>query len=88
MVQYASSEVRTVMMAKYDPTRTDYLIQAEELSHFAQSVGNDMRSGKAVYRGVMASISDHKPRADNSRCYSCQKIGHIALNCKNKRSKT
>ena len=32
VVQYTSSELRTVMMAKYDHTRTDYLRQAEELS--------------------------------------------------------
>lgn len=38
VVQYASSELRTVMMAKYDHTRTDYLRQANELSCFVQSV--------------------------------------------------
>ena len=80
VVQYASSELRTIMMAKYDHTRTDYLRQAEKLSHFAPSMENDMRSGKAVGRDVVASISDHKPRADTLKYYSCQKIGHMALN--------
>ena len=35
IVQYASENMRTVLLAKVDQTRTDYLVQAEELAHFA-----------------------------------------------------
>ena len=35
IVHYASIELRTVLMAKYDGGRIDYLAQAEELAHFA-----------------------------------------------------
>ncbi|KAG2771139.1 hypothetical protein PC116_g4790 [Phytophthora cactorum] len=35
VVQYASADLRTVLMAKLDGTRQDYLQQAEELAHFA-----------------------------------------------------
>lgn len=52
-VKYVSSELGTVMTARYDHTRTDYLCQAEELSQFSQSVVNDMKSGKAVGRDVV-----------------------------------
>ena len=41
IVHYASSELHTVIMAKYDGNRVDYLAQAEELAHFAQSVELD-----------------------------------------------
>ncbi|KAG3202506.1 hypothetical protein PC128_g3175 [Phytophthora cactorum] len=37
IVQYASEDLRTVLMAKVDGSRLDYLQQAEELAHFAQS---------------------------------------------------
>ncbi|KAG2765366.1 hypothetical protein PC129_g9232 [Phytophthora cactorum] len=37
VVQYASADLRTVLMAKVDGTRQDYLQQAVELAHFAQS---------------------------------------------------
>nr|CCA18744.1 conserved hypothetical protein [Albugo laibachii Nc14] len=37
IVQYASQEMRIVLMAKVNHQRTDYLQQAEELAHFTQS---------------------------------------------------
>ena len=37
IVQYASKDMRVVMMAKVDAQRTDHLQQAEELAHFAQA---------------------------------------------------
>ncbi|KAG6616520.1 Integrase catalytic core protein [Phytophthora cinnamomi] len=37
MYLYASADLRTVLTAKVDGTRTDYVQQSEELAHFAQS---------------------------------------------------
>ena len=37
IVQYASKAMRTILLAKVDHTRTDYLVQAEQLAHFAQA---------------------------------------------------
>ena len=82
VVHYASSELRTAFMDKYEHPRTDYLRQEKELSYVAQCVKNDMRRGKAVGRDVVASVSDHRPREHTRKCNSCQKIGHIALNFK------
>ena len=87
VVQYASSELLMVMMAKYDHTRTDYLIQAEELSHFAQSVENIMRSEKAVGKDVVASISDQNLREYTRKCYYVRRLA-MQLCCKNRRAKT
>ena len=37
IVQYASEDMRVVLMAKVDAGMTDYLQQAEEMAHFAQA---------------------------------------------------
>ncbi|GAB9471347.1 unnamed protein product, partial [Globisporangium polare] len=54
IVQYASLELRHVMMAKYDHNRIDFLCHAEELAHFAQAVEIDSRGGKAFGKEVVA----------------------------------
>ena len=38
IVHYASSDLRTVLMARYNNGRYDHLRQAEKLAHFAQAV--------------------------------------------------
>ena len=46
IVHYASTELHTVLMAKYDGSRPDYLAQAKELANFAQYVKLDTRSSR------------------------------------------
>ena len=63
IVHHASPDLMNVMRAKYEPTRTDYLHQAEELAHFAQSI--ELGSG-AMGREVVAVHVETKrqdPRA-------------------------
>ncbi|POM68328.1 Integrase catalytic core protein [Phytophthora palmivora] len=48
VVQYASADLRTALMAKVDSTRTDYLAHAEELAHFAQAWESETK--KKEYR--------------------------------------
>ncbi|POM64836.1 Integrase catalytic core protein [Phytophthora palmivora] len=43
VVQYASADLRTSLMAKIDSTRTDYLAHAEELAYFAQAWENETK---------------------------------------------
>ena len=38
IVRYASPELSTIRMAKYQIYRLDYLVNAEELVHFAQKI--------------------------------------------------
>lgn len=79
IVQYASVELRTVLTAKVDETRTDYLQQAEELAHFAQSwevaaAAKNRKLGKEVVGAVNG-------RKETRKCFECGKRGHLRANC-------
>lgn len=54
-----------VIRAKYDPTRIDYLRNAEELAHFPQSIE---LGGGAVGREVVASHISTKSK-ETRKCY-------------------
>lgn len=58
IAQYASADLRTVLMAKVDGTRTDYLQQAEELSHFAQSWELEPAKHKNLGRELVSAVRD------------------------------
>ncbi|CAI5707058.1 unnamed protein product [Peronospora farinosa] len=57
IVHYASADLSTVLMAKYDNSRVDHLHQAEELAHFAQSVEVESRKGSALGRDVRSLVT-------------------------------
>ena len=88
IVHYASSELHTVLMAKYDGNRVDYLTQAEELAHFAQSVKLDTRSAASFGKDVVSHISEHKHRVDTRMCYRCVNVGHVQALCPEERKKS
>uniref|UniRef100_M4B2G8 RxLR effector candidate protein n=1 Tax=Hyaloperonospora arabidopsidis (strain Emoy2) TaxID=559515 RepID=M4B2G8_HYAAE len=52
--------MRVVLMAKVDHKRTDYLQQAEELAHFAQSWESGMTK-KRVGRGIVGHVQEGRP---------------------------
>lgn len=58
IVQYASQEMRVVLMDKVDHKRTDYLQQAEELAHFAQSWESGM-TNKRVGREIAGHVQEN-----------------------------
>ena len=75
IVQYASHDMRNVLMAKVDDRRTDYIQQAEKLAHFAQA----WESGaikKRIGREVAGAIQDRRLQ-DTRRCYICGEVGHL-----------
>ncbi|CAI5720384.1 unnamed protein product [Peronospora effusa] len=53
IVHYASSELHTVLMAKYDGKRVDYLVQVEDLAHFAQYVELNTRNAASFGKDVV-----------------------------------
>ena len=84
IVHYASTELSTVLMAKYDNSRADFLRQAEELAHFAQSVELESRKGRALGRDVVAFVNEVSTKRETRTCFGCGKAGHIKANCRSK----
>ncbi|GMF42845.1 unnamed protein product [Phytophthora fragariaefolia] len=56
IVRYASAELRTVLMAKVDQSRTDYLQHAEELAPFAQSWETESTKQKSLGRETVNAV--------------------------------
>ncbi|DBA05119.1 TPA: hypothetical protein N0F65_000807, partial [Lagenidium giganteum] len=85
IVHYASPELKTILMAKYDTRRSDHLQQAEELAKFAQLVdGHGAKvSGKEVnHVGDKPKAMPQKKGGKSHTCSSCGQVGHLARNCK------
>ncbi|KAG3117026.1 hypothetical protein PI125_g4153 [Phytophthora idaei] len=70
IVQYASVELKTVLMAKIDANRTDYLAQAEELAHFAQSWELDPSRQRNLGRDIVAAVGD-TTRGERRKYHEC-----------------
>ncbi|KAG2996003.1 hypothetical protein PC121_g20295 [Phytophthora cactorum] len=80
VVHYAFADLRTVLMAKVDGTRQDYLQQAEELAHFAQSWELEPTRHRNMGREVVAAVSKGQKK-ETRRCHVCNKVGHLRANC-------
>ncbi|CAI5705531.1 unnamed protein product [Peronospora effusa] len=85
IVYYASADLSTVLMAKFDAGRIDYLRQAKELAHFAQAVEVDSRAGKSLGRGVVAVADYSTHRKETRTCHNCKKQGHLKKDCRSKK---
>ncbi|CEG45307.1 Zinc finger, CCHC-type [Plasmopara halstedii] len=81
IIHYSSCELLTVLMAKYEARRLDFLVQAEELAHFAQSVKSDPRGPASSGKDVIACIIERKPRVETRACFGCGNVGHILAAC-------
>ena len=69
------------MLARFNLTRIDYLRQAEELAHFAQSTEIELR-GRHIGKYVVINVRNVREKARNVRresrkCYICGKPGNI-----------
>jgi hypothetical protein len=76
VVQYASADLRTVLMAKVDGTRVDYLQQAEELAQFAQSWELEAR-GKNLGKEVVGAVGERRGKAGGAT--NADKLGTYEL---------
>ena len=80
------------MLARLNLTRIDYLRQARELAHIAQSTEIELR-GKNIGKDVVNTVENghrayHKTRTHNRKdrrdmrtCYKCGKPGHLKIAC-------
>ena len=66
------------MRSKYKPTRVDFLLHAEDLAHFAQSIEH---GSSAVGREVVTAHVEGKPKGAIT-CYRFRRPGHIAADCR------
>ena len=92
IVHYADPSMRVSMLARLNLTRIDYLRQAEELAHFAQSTEIELR-GKNIGKDVVNTVENgrrvypktrthnRKDRRDMRTCYKCGKPGHLKIAC-------
>jgi hypothetical protein len=82
IVQYASAELRTVLMAKVDQSRTDFLTHAEELAHFAQSWEFESTKQKSLGREAVNAVMEHgNQRKETRSCHECGRVGHLRAAC-------
>ncbi|CAI5725772.1 unnamed protein product [Peronospora destructor] len=86
IVRYASPELSTILMAKYETHRVDYLVHAEELAHFAQVIEMEARPGRSFGKEVVAHVEDSTSRKETRTCYGCGKIGHVKADCRKKKT--
>ncbi|GMF42895.1 unnamed protein product [Phytophthora fragariaefolia] len=78
IVQYASPHLRTVLMAKVDQSRTDYLQHAEELAHFAQSWETESTKQKSLGRETVNAVRESSyQRKETRSCHECGRVGHL-----------
>uniref|UniRef100_A0AAV1TRI6 Uncharacterized protein n=1 Tax=Peronospora matthiolae TaxID=2874970 RepID=A0AAV1TRI6_9STRA len=77
IIHCASADPPTVLMAKFDAGRIDYLCQAEEIAHFAQAFEVDSRAGKSLGREVVEVPNDSTQRKETRMCHKCKKQGNM-----------
>lgn len=77
IVHYAAADLGTVLMAKFDTLRTEYLCQAEELAQFAQSVEHETRKGRALGRDVVPHVDEVSTIKERRTYFCCGITGHI-----------
>ena len=91
IVHYADPSMRVSMLASLNLTRIDYLRQAEELAHFAQSTEIELRGRISDRMGSIPStmgteaitrIKHTIARTVEMRtCYKWGKPGHLKIAC-------
>ena len=66
IVRYASPELSTILMEKYETHIVDYLEHAEGLEHIAQSI--EMKARPERFFGGFANVDESTPRKKMRTC--------------------
>ncbi|KAE8910625.1 hypothetical protein PF005_g1507 [Phytophthora fragariae] len=82
IVQYASADLRTVLMAKVDGTRMVYRGQAEELAHFAQAWELDTAKQKNLSKEVVGAVGERREE-ETIICHECGEVRRLLTVCPN-----
>ena len=84
IVRYASSVLDTILMARYQTHRVDYLVYTEELAHFALATEMETRWGRSFGKEVVAHVDESASRKETRTCHGCRKVGHLKRYCRSK----
>ncbi|GMF36918.1 unnamed protein product [Phytophthora fragariaefolia] len=84
IVKYTEPDLRHAMMAKVDMNRPDPLQQANELIVWAQIMSDEDKFPKSFEKelfGAMAVGTASESKKDMRKCFKCNEVGHLKLNC-------
>ena len=83
-VLFKIKEMSSTLLGRYDPYRTDFLNQAEEICDFAQKMTNNRQAAETFGKEVNFVSQDKKEdrKGDKRKCFKCGKPGHLAEKCR------
>jgi hypothetical protein len=89
LVHRCGADLVHKISARYDCERTDYLKHATELANYADVLWNDRNIGRTAGRSKRCSaVNAVEPKRHEARtCHNCQKKGHLAFACSEKKKK-
>lgn len=80
-MHYADPAMRMSILSHLNLTRSDFLLQEEELAHFAQST--DLGTRGRQLGGDLVNLGKNG-RTNARACYKCGKYGHVKTACSKK----
>ncbi|KAG2802653.1 hypothetical protein PC110_g13646 [Phytophthora cactorum] len=80
IVQYASVDLQTVLMAKVDGSRLNYLQQTEKLAQFAQYWELEPAKHRNLGKKVVSAGGECHTK-EMRMCHECNQVGHLWAAC-------
>ena len=82
IVEHASETMRPILLGQVDASRTDYSLHASQIAKWAQVHDDKNKSVKGI--GNLVNYSSKPDKPDDRKCFNCDKVGHIAKDCRKK----